>query len=704
MKKNLFLGLFALLVLSLVSAFGVSAFAQVTYDTKFDFSFDSAGWYLGTNGAVIGHEEGAMAVSASDTEANPIIMSSQVAVDAASNRYMIITMKNTVDTKTMTMFFSNELNGFTGDGDAVLFNVNQNEDYALYAIDMSAYAKWQGTIVHFRWDLTDDPSAIKTGTVYVKSIEFTDKLPAITSDTEYDTKFDFSEDSAGWYLGTNGAVIGHKEGAMAVSASDTEANPIIMSSQVAVDAASNRYMIITMKNTVDTSTMTMFFSNELNGFTGDGDAAIFNVNQDSNYAVYVIDMGVCLKWQGTIVHFRWDLTDDPSAIKTGTAYVKSIEFASEIPEGAEAQIPRTPSDFGKEQTTFNFEQGTYGWYAGPNVEMSKTAEGLRCEITKEDSFIVSDEMEIPGTNRYMIIILKNMSDTCAMQLLFARDYSENINGENCVTFTVKPQTDGFDTYVVDLGIHGNWPLDDYLLRVRLDLNVNETKSGTVVVKSVSFTDVKPDGFDDNKVSYDLTESNGGFVNTNHISGFITENGSTRLTINGRDPFIVSPYGLGVSTDYRYLRITMRSDCDAKFMTVYFMTDYIGSFNESALCYFNVERTYDFVTYVIDLSENPMYYGTVTMLRFDVNDEKVTTGNVYVKSIEFAKESEPGYFVENEPNSSGGIYYPGISASDHSETESVGKKGKCGSSVGAEPLFGIVIAACAAMAIKKKKNA
>ena len=96
MRKKLLFTLFALLVSSLVMAFNVMAFAQ-TYDTKFDFATDSAGWYIGTHGAEIGHEGDAMTVTASSTIANPIIMSSQVAINAEENRYMIITMKNTIN-------------------------------------------------------------------------------------------------------------------------------------------------------------------------------------------------------------------------------------------------------------------------------------------------------------------------------------------------------------------------------------------------------------------------------------------------------------------------------------------------------------------------------------------------------------------------------------------------------------------------------
>ena len=75
------------------------------------------------------------------------------------------------------------------------------------------------------------------------------------------------------------------------------------------------------------------------------------------------------------------------------------------------------------------------------------------------------------------------------------------------------------------------------------------------------------------------------------------------------------------------------------MSVYFTTDSMVDFSSTALCYFDVESTDDFVTYVIDMSKCKAYTGTVTMLRLDLNDNDGGEGTVYIKSIEFAKDAE-----------------------------------------------------------------
>ena len=666
------------------------------YISDFDFSVGNDGWTRSTLGVIVGREGDAMTLTMSSEKTNPIISVADVCVDANKYKYMIITMKNTINTPVMKMFFSAVKDGYNGAGDHVIFNVNQDNDYTTYVLNMGSCAKWGGTIKHFRWVLVETSTGVYEGTAYVKSIEFVEEPPK-----EPIVGFDFATDSAGWYLGTYGAVIGRDEEAMAVSASDTAANPIILSSQVAIDAAANRYMVITMKNTVNTLKMTMFFSGTLNGFTGDGDFATFKVTQDGDYVTYVIDMSVCAKWQGTIVHFRWDLTDDPSKIKSGTAYVKSIEFVAQAPAGSNVQIPNLSDEItGSDKDEFDFTEDAYGWFAGSGVTMAQTTDGLNCEVTDYDCFIVSPEMAVSGTKRYMVITMKNSTETSAMQVMFARDFADNINGLNCVTFNVNVQDDNFTAYVIDLGMHGNWPIDGYLMRIRLDLNINETDTGTVIIKSIEFTDVKPEGFDDNKVTYDFTNSNAGFVNYNQV-GVEIENGSNKFTITGDDPFIVSAYGLGVSAEYRYLRITMRAETTSWCMSVFFTTDTVTDFSVYALCYFDIENTDDFVTYVIDMSKCQTYVGTITMLRFDINDNDGGDGVVYIKSIEFAKESDPGYIV-------GGIDDDGndtddsTSAGDVTSSSDEGDYQDCFASIGIDMFAGLFAVVCAAAVLKKKK--
>ena len=96
-----------------------------------------------------------------------------------------------------------------------------------------------------------------------------------------------------------------------------------------------------------------------------------------------------------------------------------------------------------------------------------------------------------------------------------------------------------------------------------------------------------------------------------------------------------------------------------------------------------------------------------MLRLDVNDENVSNGSVYIKSIELAKESEPGYVVENPGDiGGGGIYYPDSSDSSTQSSSSDKGTGKvnCGGIVSAGLLSGLIAIACAMGALKKKKNA
>ncbi len=438
-------------------------------------------------------------------------------------------------------------------------------------------------------------------------------------------------------------------------------NPIIMARyDNAPLSTENRYMVLELKNETANTNISLFYQTTNHTLDGRERVDIPISANDTKFKKYVVDLGDDEFWNGGMTIIRLDLNHpNGTQVYTGNVYFSSIRLTNDpgsapTPPSDPVQPPvqqptEPPVTADPTQSAFDFTKGLQGWNPG-NVNAAVTDEGMVCDILSDDPMLTSGEMNIPASMRYMKVRLKNESDTDTMQVYFAVEFPDNIIAENSILFNVEPNSTEFKEYVIDLAQHGSW---GDLKRIRFDLNIFNTTEGKITISDLELTDVKPESFDDSKVIMDFTNGVAGFTNVNQVS-YVTQDGATEYTIGGIDPFLCSAYGLGISCEYRYLHITMRSDCDTGAMMVFFATDEHGEISESNACLFKVEKTEDFVTYVIDLAENENFTGTVTQLRLDITDDTVETGTVYLKSIEFAKEAAPGYEVEGEDS---GIAFP-----------------------------------------------
>ncbi len=492
------------------------------------------------------------------------------------------------------------------------------------------------------------------------------------------------EAGAVWNIGTNDlGLTNDEEGNLLCVVSGK--NPILMTR---FDnnplSTENRYLVLELKNETTNTNISFFYQTTEHALDGRERVDIPITANDTEFKKYVVDLGDDEFWTGGMTIIRLDLNHPGGTeIYTGNVYFSSIRLTNDPDAAATGPAPTEPTEpagpteptvppvtVEPEQSSFNFTQDLQGWNP-TNINAAITEEGVVCDILSNDPMLTSGEMNIPAAKRYLKVRLKNESATDTMQVYFAVGFADNIIAENSVLFNVEANSSEFKEYVIDLGRHGSWA---DLKRIRFDLNIFNTTSGKVTISDLELTDVAPEGFDSNKVILDFTNGIAGFTNVNQVQ-YLTADGATKYTLGGLDPFICSSYGLGISTEYKFLRITMRSDCDTKNMQVYFATDEHGEINEENACFFAVEKTDDFVTYVIDLSQSDNYTGTVTQLRFDLTDNSVETGDVYIQSIEFAKESEPGHEVEggDSTGNGGGIAYPPTVTGDKEFKLNVGDK-------------------------------
>ena len=443
----------------------------------------------------------------------------------------------------------------------------------------------------------------------------------------------------------------------------------IINAEVAVPA-SNRYLILTMMNGTDSTGMSFYFR------TKDGDAVVHEIDGaervdvavsagDTEFKTYVVDMYNSY-WTHTITYLRFDLfAPGTSTDHEGNIYIKRMIFSSTDPNapdnsqddsqnssqdsGADSSIepsqtPDSSAESKEEEkcVLFDFSQDQQGW-AGENAFNACTvgmeSGALKASITGLDSFIVSAETSIPAEYRYMVIRMKNASPANAMQVYFAVASKDDITGDKCVTFSTTPNETGYSEYVVDMSSHAAWK--DTIKLIRLDLSDNTTDSGTVSIQSIKFTGTRPSSVKQEAIVYDFSKGNAGFSITHDLASYETKNGATTAVYGGMDPFILSPYGLGVDADrYKFLHITAKVDADISYMTLYFVTDKFTEMSLDKTALIEVSRSGDFMTYTVDMSQNSLWKGTVTQIRLDLNDEIQTSGNVALKSIMFSKQKNP----------------------------------------------------------------
>ncbi|THF84439.1 right-handed parallel beta-helix repeat-containing protein [Cohnella fermenti] len=134
-----------------------------------------------------------------------------------------------------------------------------------------------------------------------------------------------------------------------------------------------------------------------------------------------------------------------------------------------------------------------------------------------------------------------------------------------------------------------------------------------------------------------------------ISGTVS-GGVLTLTSSGSDPYIVSADNLNSPASNRYLRIRLKNNTNDPMAQLFFTTTTDTAWSSSkSITFATKENASGYMTYVVDLSVNPNWTGTIKQLRFDpisksgtmnVDFIQVTAlGSGTSKSWEFGTDSD-----------------------------------------------------------------
>jgi hypothetical protein len=129
----------------------------------------------------------------------------------------------------------------------------------------------------------------------------------------------------------------------------------------------------------------------------------------------------------------------------------------------------------------------------------------------------------------------------------------------------------------------------------------------------------------------------GWTKQSDIGNFKVYQGSLMMDFSGNDSQMYSPEVQISASEYKYLKLRVKNEATAGNMIVFFArTDdkNWGSGKRFDIAMSTGDK--EFKEYIVDLSQNELWKGTVTGFRVDpVNG--TAEGTLYIDSIEFLKE-------------------------------------------------------------------
>lgn len=141
-------------------------------------------------------------------------------------------------------------------------------------------------------------------------------------------------------------------------------------------------------------------------------------------------------------------------------------------------------------------------------------------------------------------------------------------------------------------------------------------------------------YDLNKEWYFLTGQEGWSL-ANNVSGNVS-GGVLNLNITGGDPYIHSPDNLNISAStYRFIKIRLKNTSNGNEAKFYWITTSNTQWNETKSISFTTTRNdTDFKEYIIDLTNNSNWTGTLKQIRFDPPG---SSGSVSIDYIKLEKD-------------------------------------------------------------------
>ncbi|WP_157261749.1 hypothetical protein [Paenibacillus sp. A3] len=230
-------------------------------------------------------------------------------------------------------------------------------------------------------------------------------------------------------------------------------DPFILSPEnLNIDAVSNRFIKIRMKNSTSKTLGQIYFITENDTNWDENKSESFSIlpSNYTDYTEYIVDMGNNKKWIGKIKQLRID------PVTTGMiGETLSIDYI-------------TISNLSAQKNwNFNIKGNDEGWSAFNQMTRNVSDGILSLEVTGTDPYMISsDYLSIDAVNfKFMKIRLKNNSNKSLAQLYFVTNSDGTWDEAKSVAFPIKANSDYTD-YIVNLSSNSSW--SGTIKQIRLD--------------------------------------------------------------------------------------------------------------------------------------------------------------------------------------------------------------------------------------------
>lgn len=416
-------------------------------------------------------------------------------------------------------------------------------------------------------------------------------------------KWLFSGSSTGWTIGHDleGRMSGESY-ILNVSGID----PYVFSpDNVNADASIYEFIRIKMRNQSSATTAKIYFlrDDEL-GWSEDLSFSFDIIPFDNDFTEYTLDLREHPGWKGNIKQIRFDCTEN---VPDGVVELQCFELLKTT-----------------RPVEWNFLSDNEGWGWINDMEGSVAGGTYDFEINGFDPYVYSpDNLGIDASIfKYVRIKMQNRTLDTIGKLYFLRDDGTGWSEELSQSFILESNSDSYDEYLIDLSDNQEWY--GMIKRIRIDpiQNLNYGQLSIDYVKLSQTEKFSP-------IEWNFDESDDGWWLANSLGGGVYE-GIFHLNVMGGDPYMYSANNLNIDASvYKYLKMRLKNSTLANEGKVYFMQEDHPYWNENmSECFVLNSNDNSYTEYIVDLSSNPYWTGTIKRIRLDPV-ESVSSGEVKI---------------------------------------------------------------------------
>lgn len=558
------------------------------YQWEFERPNDLQGWLPGPETVTEASYGFLNITSAHD---NPYILSpANLRMEADTSRYIEVATHNNGSASIGKLYYVTNLDPVWSNSKVISFPIPAGS--STYVADMKASRKWKGNITQLRFDPVDGPGDVQTDYIRITSTLPPNEEQPYTAE---EWSFDADQDLEGWRI--NQHISGGVENGQ-LNILTTGNDPFIFINGLNIDAATSRYITIRMKSDV-TDTGLIYFATTTDGAVNNSKRVKFQIyNSTGQYMDYIIDTKKNQLWSGTVNYLRIDTGMTVGA----NMAIDSIAISS--------SIYKDPEPYTESLWDFLNAGGFLGWTAEPDSQAVWGTEGI--SLLSGVSLLSPAGLEIDSTqSHYIRLTIANRGAPLEGALYYKTDLETEWSEARAVRFAINSGTHEYRLNMRQTGWKGNITALKFVpLGTGADLSlaaIQVSRKTPVIIRQPYVA---------REWAFQTDGSLEGWNLSSMLTGTVS-NGILNLNSTGNDPYMVSPANLGVDTAKSVQIVIRLRSSKTSTASVFFITSTgPGGFTSGRRTDFQVEASGSFKDYVIDMSSNPYWNGTLNRLRFD----------------------------------------------------------------------------------------